>query len=445
MTHIPHLARSRIAKAMTDIAGSETDFEQAATTLDAVLVAVSISPEHAATPGGQAAVLTIVATSCKCFGNAVLVCIDDVGLHRQLGWGTTLFEAVRSLGGKVSATSPEESTHIVSVGAANADGDFVRCWWSGWNAGILPAWDDEPLGSSSNPLSGIFAGALAVREIFANAIRRRRSVSNPAKVSLWEPQSSVDEPPSILVMPTSLWLVGLGHLGQGFLWSLAFLPVTAHAILQDDQTVGEENVATGLVTRMADFERKNKKARVAARCLEGAGWTTAILERRNYGDLRLTADDPAVVLSSIDEPSARIDIAKAGHPYLLDAGVGHGPVDFEIGQVRVVPRGLDPELLWSRPATAKDVAAVLKGVAYQHHAQKHDACGTFNLAEASVAVPFVGAAIGALAIAQLLRLAAMRPTTQITQIELGMPQAASVGASNPATPSAIGGTEFSFE
>lgn len=447
MTQIAHLGRSRIAKVITDAADSDKDFEQAAATLDAVLLVVTLDAEQAATAAGQAAVLTMVTASMKCFGKAVLVCDDDAPLKRRLDLGSTLLEVVRAVGGKVEQSIPPDATHVVTIGQRDVDNAFAQCWWSGWNAGVLPPWDDERCGNSDNPLAGVFAGGLAVREVFANAIGRRRSVNHRVATSLWTPwqrPDGGDTPPSKLALPGKLWFVGLGHLGQGFLWSLAFLPVSGHAILQDDQTVGEENVATGLVTRRSDFEIKKQKTRVAARWLEGAGWKTSLIERRNHGDLQLTPDDPPVILTSIDEPNARIAIAKAGQEFLIDAGVGHGAIDFEIGQIRVVPKGVDPETLWSRPARTKNVDAMLQKPAYREHARDHDNCGTFSLAEASVAVPFVGATVGALTIAQLLRLAALKSTAQIIQIELGMPEATSAGILNPTPTAGFGGIEFSF-
>ncbi|MGG7579590.1 hypothetical protein [Rhizobium sp. Nf11,1] len=448
MAQIAHLRRSRIVKAITDVAGSDKDFEQADIILNRILPTIKIDRELAVTAAGQAAVLTALTTSIKCFGSANLVCDFDAPLKRRLSLGSSLFEAAHAIGATITQSVPGNSTHLIAIGNGPDEGAFVRCWWDRWTAGILPPWDEELAGVSGNPLAGVFAGGLAVREVFANAIGRRRNVNQRSVLSLWCPwnSSSVDDvPPSILTLPGKLWFVGLGHLGQGYLWNLAFLPVSdTHAILQDDQEVGEENVATGLLTRHLDFETHNNKARVSARWLEEAGWTTNLIERRNYGDIRLTPEDPPVVLTSIDEPLARIEIAKAGHQFLIDAGVGHGALDFEIGQIRVVPSDIDPESLWSRQTPAKDIDAVLRKVAYIEHARKHDRCGTFTLAEASVAVPFVGATVGALGIAQLLRLAALGTTPQILQIELGMPQGATRGVLNPPSPSAFGGSEFSF-
>lgn len=47
-------------------------------------------------------------------------------------------------------------------------------------------------------------------------------------------------------------------------------------------------------------------------------------------------------------------------------------------------------------------------------------------------MPFVGAAVGALTIAQAIRLASMQTTVQIMQMELGSPGMAMVGAMNDA-------------
>lgn len=443
---MPHLRRSRITKVITDAAGSKRDFDQATAALDAVHVAVIIDRKVIASAAAQAAAVTAVNTAVKCFGRATLVYQHNILLNAKIALGSDLLDVVMACGAQVSTLLPSSATHVIVVGDIQSAGVFVRCWWNGWSAGVLPGWDDEPCGDSCNPLAGVFAGALAVREVFANAIGRRRSVDRRAVISLWRPWSQGCNPeaaPTVLALPRSLWLVGLGHVGQGFLWSLAFLPAAGtHATLQDDQIVGEENVGTGLVTQLLDFENGSKKARVAARWLEAAGWATSLLERRYYGDLKLTENDPPVVLTSLDEPVARLAIAKAGHSFMIDAGVGHGAFDFEIGQIRVVPKGADTCGLWAHAARPKNIDAILQAPAYREHAKKYDGCGTFTLAEASVAAPFVGAAIGALTIAQLLRVGSMCSTPRIMQVELNAPEAVSVGSLNPASAQGLGGIEF---
>jgi len=60
-----------------------------------------------------------------------------------------------------------------------------------------------------------------------------------------------------------------------------------------------------------------------------------------------------------------------------------------------------------------------------------DRCGAFQLAEASVAVPFVGAAIGALTVTQALRLGAMEGASSLMQMELSAPDFNSANSLNP--------------
>lgn len=420
-----HLRRSRIAKVLTDKPGAETEFPAAEARLAAVKVAVVLTPDQVKTAAGQAAALTAIVTACKCFGSAALVANPEQRLVRPLPFGDTLGSAAMALGAAILTETPISATHVIMIGGVRRLGErvFVRCWWDGWTAGVVPDWDERVCGTSGNPLAGVFAGALAVRAVFAEVVESKRARTSASVASLWQPcedPATAPTGPDVAYLPSSIWLVGLGHVGQGFLWSLGFLPVTgARAVLQDDQAAGEENVATGLLT--ADLDIEEMKTRVATRWLEPLGWKTLHLERRHYGDFKPRDDDPAVVLTSIDEPNARMKIALAGFAYMIDAGVGHGPGDFDQAQIRVLPKGSDPERFWSAPAPAKDVEALLRLKAYEAHAQRFDKCGAFALAEASAAVPFVGAAVGAVTIAQLLRIGSMRSTMQLMTIDLECP------------------------
>lgn len=62
-----------------------------------------------------------------------------------------------------------------------------------------------------------------------------------------------------------------------------------------------------------------------------------------------------------------------------------------------------------------------------------------TLAEASVAVPFVGAVIGAIAVAQIIQLGSMLETVNLLQTQLGSPHMAIPGRMNP-TPVAGAGS-----
>jgi hypothetical protein len=438
---IAHLPRSRIAKALTDRDHSGVGYGEAEARLAGIRIAIVLGADQAATAAGQAAALTAAVTACKCFGHAALVAKPTTRLLRRLPIGATIGAAAKSLGASIVPAIPESATHVIAIGAeAAAASPFVRCWWDNWTAGVLPGLEERPLGASGNPLGGVFAGALAVREVFAEVLGQPRAGRRVAIASVWAPwldPETASGGPEEAYLPRKLWFIGLGHLGQGFLWNLGFLPAAGGvAVLQDDQTAGEENVATGLVTRARDIGCR--KTRIAAAWLEKTGWTTAQIERRHYGDITLQAGEPAIVVAGLDDVVPRLAVARAGFDYMVDAGVGHGPVDFETLQVRVLAKGADLEAHWSKREKPKDIDALLTREAYRAYEAKYDRCGAVTLAEASVAVPFVGAATGALVIGQVIRLASMLETANIVQMQLGSPHMVIEGLMNPAPRESVG-------
>lgn len=425
-----HLKHSRIAKALTDRKSNALSFPASEALLQATKVAIVVGDSVGASPAAQAAALTAMATAVKCFGSAVIVVEGTTPLTKPMRCGATLGDAATFLGATVMPMAPSDSTHLIVIGEylSKSGGTFVRCWWDGWTAGVVPAWDDRPLGGGLNPLSGVAAGALAIREVFASIIGNQRAGQRASVISLWEPWQPPEKAevgPNIACVAAKLWFVGLGHLGQGYLWSLALLPGSGEClVLQDNQKAGDENEATGLLTYGRDVGRR--KTRVAASWLEPA-WETALIERRHQSDMRPTDDDPAIVFAGLDNLPARFSIARATFDYMVDAGVGHGPVDFESFQLRVLRKGTDPAAQWSAKEETKDVEAMLDREAYRDYVAKHDRCGAFELAEGSVAVPFVGAFVGALGIAQGIRIASGRPTAEFLQAELGAPSMATAG------------------
>src|SRR3546814_6602628 len=112
---------------------------------------------------------------------------------------------------------------------------------------------------------------VAVRQIFAHVLR-----ATPAReetVSLWEPDrtSPGERGPRRCTIPTHLWLVGLGHLGQALVWGLLSLPLRddRRIILQDDQRIGIENEATSLLVLGDDIERRKVRVEIGrASCRE---------------------------------------------------------------------------------------------------------------------------------------------------------------------------------
>jgi hypothetical protein len=435
--------RSRVTKALTDGARAGS-FSEAEARLDAVQVAVVVGEDQLGTPAGQAAALTAVATARKCFGRVMLIAATDAPLIAPLPLGGTLLKAARGLGAKVAAQRGTKVTHTIRIGgAARSDGWDLRCWWDRWLSGTR-AFDHDALGDSRLPLAGVFAGAAAVRQVFAGVLAGRNIRERDVTVSLWTPWDHADlaaKGPERFDVPDKLWLLGLGHLGQAFVWNLCFLRVTGErlAVLQDDQFIGEENEATSLL--VLPGKTGDKKTRVAAPWLEACGWRTQLIERRHLGDIALTDADPPYLLSGLDRLEPRLTLARHGFPYMLDAGIGHGPVDFEGIQLRTIVGDKPLDGLWGEPnrvAGEGGTKRLLDRPAYVDLERHIGQCGTVGFAEASVAVPFVGAATGALTIAQAVRLASMEPAPHFLQMELGAPEMATFGGLIAAPESNLG-------
>ena len=112
-----HLKRSRVTKAFAD-AGLVKSFLDAEARLDAAHVCVVLCADQAATPAGQAAALTAVATVYKCFGRVSFSTERaDAPLTFSLPIGATIAEAVAALGADVGVKIPASCTHVVQIGA----------------------------------------------------------------------------------------------------------------------------------------------------------------------------------------------------------------------------------------------------------------------------------------------------------------------------------------
>ena len=426
--------RSRVTKALTD-ANRVGSFPEAEARLDAVRLNIVLGADQVGTPAGQAAALTAIATARKCFGHVVLVASNDTPLIAPLPLGKTLFKAARRLGAKIAAQPSKLNTHTIRIGAApKSAGWDLRCWWDRWLSGAR-AFDDDPIGDSRLAIAGVFSGAIAVRQVFACVVVGRDVRERDVTISLrtpWERSDPAANGPERFDVPDKLWLLGLGHLGQAFVWNLCFLAGNSEclAILQDDQTISEENEATSLLVLPGNAQLGQRKTRIAVPWLESCGWRTELIERRHHGDIAVTSDDPAYLLSGLDRLKPRLTMAQHGFPFMIDAGIGHGAGDFEGIQIRAIAKGQSLDGLWSDPeqnAVEDNKKSLLDRPAYlelEHHVGQ---CGTVGFADASVAVPFVGAAAGALAIGQAIRLASLQSAPLFLQVELGAPEMATLG------------------
>ena len=277
----------------------------------------------------QAALLTAVNTARRCFLGGVQVAGNlDVALRVPWRHCRTLADAIVDLQGKVATTFDPMLPRIVfgDVGSAAGSNPFaVRATFEGWAEGVIPLEENHRLPREQQEFtpSGVLAGALAVSgrsrpSSSAGAMPRpvgERSAfpsGNRRKIS-WLEEAAFGPPLNIL--PSRLWIIGLGHLGQAYLWTLGLLPYGRPAegcqlVLQDFDALVLANDSTSLLTTRAILGEK--KTRAMARWCEERGFQTAICERRFRDNFQIDGDKPGVALCGIDNALGRAALKRSG-------------------------------------------------------------------------------------------------------------------------------------
>ena len=367
----------------------------------------------------QAAVLTAVNTGRRSFLGGV--CVEgtlDVPLLVPWGRCRTLGEAVVDLQGVVTECAPGVP-RIVIGGERIPPGDAefaVRATFDGWCGGVAPLGQDLRLPEQQECVpAGVLAGALGVSEAFQfvrgdNALAGRRDVG----MSLWQPDKSIswldtnEVGPTIERLPASVWLIGLGHLGQAFLWTLGLLPYASpkevRLVLQDFDELVESNDSTSLLTTRARLGEKKTRA-MAAWC-ESRGFRTSIVERRFADDFRVAGDEPRVALCGVDNAPSRADLEDVGFERVIEAGLGAGTQEYLAFQTHTFPARGSARDRWGAQRHQANGNHVADNPAYRKLAQHGlDDCGITTLAGRTVGASFVGATTAALVVAELMRMA----------------------------------------
>jgi hypothetical protein len=408
---------NRVAKILVD-SGEAPTVERAVDLLREYALTVEIGPEVARSPTLQAAVLTAVNAGRRCFLGGVQV-VGDVDVDLKVPWRRcgTLRGAIADLRGEVVHVAAAGRPRMI-VGdvedPALSGGIVVRATFEGWSAGVVPLDSGRRLPERQEfTPSGVLAGALAVSEAFqslrGNVLAGRREVG----LSLWRLEESATwasgaaAGPELERLPSRLWIIGLGHLGQAFLWTLGFLPYAdagdLELVLQDYDTLVNANDSTSLLTTPGIVGEK--KTRAMARWCEQRGFRTTITERRFAADFRVSSDEPAVALCGVDNARARAALEYPGFSRVIEAGLGGGTREYLDFQMHTFPAGKSARERWGRAAQEGSADGLLKRPAYKALASEGlDQCGLTTLAGRTVGAPFVGAAVSAIVVAETLRM-----------------------------------------
>ena len=423
------------------------DLDSARSYLDNLVMQVHVGPRVGEELAAQAALLTAVNAGRRAMLGGVRAIIDnDDDPTLSLPWarGHNLTDAIRLFGGEVT-DQLDPSYPVLTIGNPLPRQRLrrqvcIHTCWHGWCGGVTESIKSHFSGDAM-PLAGVVAGALGVSEVFQHLLGSDTAGRRDVGVSLWRPDLHWRSPeavgPALRYLPTGLWLLGLGHLGQANAWSLGCLPyrhpADLNVCLVDFDKIVEANQATGLLTAQADIGLR--KTRVVASRLEELGHLTRLVERRFDQNLIPGQDEPSLALAGFDCHEPRRHLGDKFRR-VVDAGLGAGPTDYLDILIHTFPSQLTPKEAFpsgirvDRPLGAVYEAEISRreGAGIEPGAAR---CGVVELAGAAAAAAFVGATAAALAVADLLRLLHDGQQYAVLGVDLRSPGETSAALAEP--------------
>ncbi len=403
---------NRLARALIERHGCS--YEEALTMLDGFRLHLVGGEQLVNNRAYQAALLTAVNTGKRAFLGGVTVQMPR-NMPSALPWpgNKRLDQIVEELGAQIVSEPPDATSQTLAIGGTLGDSghDDLTVLASGWRGGLAPAQENFRLPPGpDHPVGGVLAGALGVARGFLRVSElSTRFVTSPVGYSLWEPGGNwLDDDaagPELAYLPQHLWVLGLGHLGQAFLWNVGLLPFSTPSdlemVLQDYDRIAPANRSAGLL--YGEQPAGLLKTRLCAQWLEARGFATKLVERKFDQTLRLDGAEKFVAFCGFDKALPRTYLEMPGFKCIVECGLGSGADDFDQIDFHTFPSAAQsPESLWS--AQDEVVGGVSDNLrrAYQ---RPDEPCGILGetLANKSLSSSFVGAFAGAVALGEVLR------------------------------------------
>lgn len=359
----------------------------------------------------QAALVTAVNCGKRAFLGGVSVAMPADTVCVLPGWtGCTLAVVVRELGGSLDLTDHPDKTIRIGGGSEEVDHDAVLVADS-WRGGFLPPGEPTLFNDEfASPLGAVFAAGLVIGRAFMDVTGiRAGALEEPHGASLWRPDLGWQEAdaagPSVVRLPEKLWLLGLGHLGQAYLWTVGLLdyPATTSPLLflQDYDRITAGNWSAGLLCEADVVGRQ--KTRVCAEWAERRGFRTALIERPFDAMTRVGSGEPRIALCGFDSAAGRRVLECAGFNLVVESGLGSSLAHFDRIVLHTFPEAAKrPQEIWPESAVP-DVTDFDRALFAD--AEVEGECGILvdDLVRKPISASFVGAAASAWVLAEVLR------------------------------------------
>ncbi|MDD2305195.1 MAG: ThiF family adenylyltransferase [Prolixibacteraceae bacterium] len=360
----------------------------------------------------QLAFLTAVNISHRVFLGGV-ICQIPQNTPNLLKLDSSNFnDLVSKFGGVNSLVDPTKKDIKILFGIECFDEFCVESISSGWRGGVNFFNQKRIVLEETNSkisFGPIVSASLVCYDAFCKVFQiNADGIDLNFEISLWNLNSGEDwhksenEGPEKPYLPRNIWTLGLGHLGQAYLWTLGFMPFEnlnqVQVLLQDADIVQPENIGSQVLC----FEEniRKPKTRACMNFLEGLNFRTQIIEKPFIkGDCEQEwAENYPFILNGVDNVKTRKSINKASFKLFID-GATNGQFDlfdsFTMRNISFIQK--DPDSIW--PQENEDEVIFLKNL--YHKYEKEHTCG--KLANIGISTPFVGLFSSTIIVGELIR------------------------------------------
>lgn len=301
-----------------------------------------------------------------------------------------------------------ESTPKLLFGKTPQSNNEVEIICSGWQGGLnfyhseQFTLDNAP---TSIPLGALLASSYGLFWAFDFTFEITNNLQNESfGYSLWDNSldynwnESIGEGPNKVKFPPKIWLVGLGHLGQAYLWTLLHLKNEFEVLLQDFDKLGLENLGSQILS----FENQigKYKTRICADFLDNADVSNKILEKKFISSDQKDDSlmDYQVLLTGLDSASTRSIIEPSRFKICLD-GATNGKLEnfdsFTFRNLNLLRKS--PHEIWN---SVEEKTEILHENLFNLVSEK-GGCGV--LTNFGISTPFVGLFGASVLISELVK------------------------------------------
>lgn len=378
--------------------------------------AIVIDPRDAEHYGSQMCLLTATNLAWRVSGNFGSVSVhgvSDQACHQMVAPDKSLSRYIADIGGRCVTDIPDDDQLIILIGSASLKGGCfqIRAVFSDWVGGIMRQ-DHTPVRSDKGilPLGPTLAASMAVWECFCFYDGHGTAVGRTnIGVDLWtmRPDNLSNlgkDCAENIHLPDKLWCLGLGHLGQAYLWLIGHLPYNDNERksmllkIQDYDTIGSSTTSTSVLSFANDIGEK--KTDVCAAWLGKRGFNPHLVPGTFNSDTKFDFGTD-VVLGGLDNlPSRRAVMVRQPVLY-IDAGLGNRIDTFQSMRILAPSYDKQPTDVWP-DQTSSTHEKIPEAIKRLQDEGRLDQCGAVTLGNTAVGFPFVGMCAATMVLAQAI-------------------------------------------